>query len=374
MRRLGAALGALLLAGTATVALAQNYAPGPYIGFKGGLTSLEDQALTGIKGNVLNLRTDPDIGFGLLGFGGYSFGLWRIEGEVGYRRNDIGSLRVNNDGGLAVAQGQAAAQSGTTQPAGGWVDSVSTMVNGIIDVPFNFGGISPYVGAGLGIARVHQSRTDAAGTVRYVDDSQIRPAYQGIAGLSWNFSPHWSAALEYHYFATLDTQFTDTAGRRLDGEYKTHNAFLGITYHFGQPRVAAAPPPPPPAVAPPPPPPPAAAAPRPQPFLVFFDFDRSDITVEADRIIRAASDAWKRGGSPTLQIAVTGHTDKSGSDAYNQALSVRRANAVKAKLAQYGVPANVITTTGRGESEPLVPTADGVREPQNRRAEIVIRQ
>jgi outer membrane protein OmpA-like peptidoglycan-associated protein len=72
------------------------------------------------------------------------------------------------------------------------------------------------------------------------------------------------------------------------------------------------------------------------------------------------------------RIGVTGHADKSGPDAYNMALSLRRANNVKDELVRDGVPAASIVVVGRGESQPLVPTADGVREPQNRRVEIVL--
>lgn len=362
----------MLLAGTATAAWAQTYAPGPYIGARGGLSIVEDQQETGNGGNLLNLRSDPDLGFGISGYGGYSFGTWRVEGEVAYRRSELSSVRVNNDGGIPASQ-FLAGQTGTNQSDNGNVNVLSTMFNVYYDLPWSFAGITPYLGVGAGIASVEQDR-HKGGNVRYISDSDFRFAYQGIAGLNWNFNPNWSISLDYRYFATDDPEFRDTTSRSVTGEYKSHNAFLGVTYHFGQPRVIAAAPPSPPPAAVPPPPPPAPVAARPQPFLVFFDFDRSDITVEADRIIRSAADAWKRGQSTTLQMAVTGHTDKAGSDAYNQALSVRRANAVKARLAQYGVPANNVTTGGRGESEPLVPTADGVREPQNRRAEIVIRQ
>jgi OmpA-OmpF porin, OOP family len=372
MTRLNVALGALLLAGTSTVAVAQSYPPGPYLGLKGGATFLEDQSFQGRDGNALNFSKETEIGFGVLGVGGYSFGWWRIEGELGFRRIENDKLRIGNDGGIPVLQG-APAQTGTTQNAGGNANAISVMGNVLYDLPWSFAGIAPYIGAGIGMARVEENRTKGAG-VNYIDDSDNRFAYQGIAGLNWVFNPKWSMNVEYRYFATSDATFKDALNRPVEGEFKSHNAFVGLTYHFGVPKPipVAAPPPPPPAAAPPPPPPPPVA--RPQPFLVFFDFDRSDITVEADRILRAAADAWKRGQSTTLQMSVTGHTDKSGSDAYNQALSVRRANAVKARLTQYGVPANVISTTGRGESEPLVPTADGVREPQNRRAEIVIRQ
>jgi OOP family OmpA-OmpF porin len=72
------------------------------------------------------------------------------------------------------------------------------------------------------------------------------------------------------------------------------------------------------------------------------------------------------------RIVVTGHTDLSGSVAYNQRLSERRAEAVRQALVREGLTAGAISTIGRGKTQPLVPTADGVREPQNRRAEIVL--
>ena len=71
-------------------------------------------------------------------------------------------------------------------------------------------------------------------------------------------------------------------------------------------------------------------------------------------------------------FTLTGHADRSGPVAYNQRLSERRADAVKARLIREGIPAGQIVTIGRGETQPMVPTADGVREPQNRRVEIVL--
>ena len=73
-------------------------------------------------------------------------------------------------------------------------------------------------------------------------------------------------------------------------------------------------------------------------------------------------------------ISIVGHADRSGSDAYNIRLSQRRAAAVGQALAAGGVPSDTISTSGVGESQPLVPTPDGVREPSNRRAEIQIGQ
>lgn len=102
-------------------------------------------------------------------------------------------------------------------------------------------------------------------------------------------------------------------------------------------------------------------------YLSFFDFDSSVLSSDAKRIIKASFDA----GGANAQYDVTGHADRAGSDAYNNALSKRRAVAVKRELMSLGVRSGNIIVRAKGESEPLVPTADGVREPQNRRVEIV---
>jgi outer membrane protein OmpA-like peptidoglycan-associated protein len=74
----------------------------------------------------------------------------------------------------------------------------------------------------------------------------------------------------------------------------------------------------------------------------------------------------------TTQIDVNGYTDLSGSAAYNKRLSVRRAESVAAELVRDGVSQDDIVMKGFGETNPLVPTAKGVREPQNRRVEIIL--
>ena len=106
-------------------------------------------------------------------------------------------------------------------------------------------------------------------------------------------------------------------------------------------------------------------------FMVFFDWDKSDLSSQAlDTIQRAAAAYRTKGGA---QIKASGHTDRSGPEVYNMALSLRRANAVKDALVRAGVKETDISVVGVGENEPLVKTADGVREAQNRRVEIVIR-
>lgn len=71
-------------------------------------------------------------------------------------------------------------------------------------------------------------------------------------------------------------------------------------------------------------------------------------------------------------VTLTGHTDASGSSAYNQTLSVKRANNVKADLVKLGMDGNLVSTQGRGETELFIPTADGVKEALNRRVEVTI--
>jgi outer membrane protein OmpA-like peptidoglycan-associated protein len=106
-------------------------------------------------------------------------------------------------------------------------------------------------------------------------------------------------------------------------------------------------------------------------YLALFDWGRADLTDRAqDSIAEVANTARK---VQTTRIEVAGHADRSGSAAYNQRLSQRRADAVAAELFRQGISHNEITVSAYGESRPLVPTADGVREPQNRRVEIVLR-
>ena len=120
-----------------------------------------------------------------------------------------------------------------------------------------------------------------------------------------------------------------------------------------------------------PPPPPAAPPPPPvKNFLVFFDFDKSTLTPRALDIVKEAANTAKSGQN--ARVTCTGHTDTAGPANYNMALSLRRANTVKNALVKEGVPATSITVIGRGETALLVPTKDGVREPQNRRVEIVV--
>jgi hypothetical protein len=104
--------------------------------------------------------------------------------------------------------------------------------------------------------------------------------------------------------------------------------------------------------------------------MVFFDWDSSRLSPASLNVITQAVTAFRSTGN--ARITATGHTDTTGPESYNMALSLRRANAVKNELVRQGVPAPAVTVIGKGESQLLVPTGDNVREPQNRRVEIVV--
>jgi outer membrane immunogenic protein len=190
-------------------------------------------------------------------------------------------------------------------------------------------------------------------------------------GVEWMFLPSWSLKAEYiradlgttdsnirYNYGPGGAPITSFSTMRSASTFVEDVVRVGLNYHF-------APPPPPPAPMAAPAPPPMA----PKVFIVFFDWDKDTITREGMAIISQAADAWKSGAP--VQIQVTGYTDRSGSAGYNQRLSERRANNVAKAMAARGVPPASMVVSGHGENDNRVPTADGVREPQNRRVEIV---
>lgn len=322
---------------------------GFYISGGAGLNWLHDAEVS----TSPSRDADFDGGWGALGALGYRFGNWRVEGEVGYRANDVDEV----SGGAG----------------GGDMRSLSAMVNAIYELGA-FSGVRPYLGAGIGWARVKLNDASLAGAA-LTDDADSQFAYQGLLGFQVPLANALNLDVGYRYFATLDPKFRNAAGNSFDSEYRSHMVMVGLTYSFGAPAPAprpAAAPAPAPAPTPAPPAPAAAAPALPQTFIVFFDHDKHDITNEAASILRRAAALAKAGQN--VRIEATGHADRSGSDVYNQRLSERRAVAVKAFLVREGVAGPTIDTSGKGESAPLVQTRDGVREPQNRRVEVLVRQ
>ncbi|HVH81982.1 MAG TPA: OmpA family protein, partial [Stellaceae bacterium] len=242
-----------------------------------------------------------------------------------------------------------------------------------------WGNVLPYITGGVAFADVTLKSNFIPvgifpGSSAKINDTLV--GWTAGAGLEYSINPWWSIGAEYRYsdygstsgsLGTLTTTAATTAGVTTFGTaavsgkvgLQEHSIMAKINYHFG----AVAPPPPAPMVAPAPPP----AAPK--VFIVFFDWDKDTITREGQAIIAQAADAYKAGAP--VQIQVTGYTDRSGSPGYNQRLSERRANNVARALAALGVPKSSMLVSGRGENDNRVPTAPGVREPQNRRVEIV---
>jgi outer membrane protein OmpA-like peptidoglycan-associated protein len=354
-----------LLAAAAVVALpvmaqAQPVS-GPYIGAGVGANWLQDTNLNGSVNNAAGdkLSVDFEIGYvGVLSLGwGFGNGL-RAEIEGSYRSNDVSDVR---EGGASVAN----RGSGT-----GTAVSYGAMANILYDFDLgsSLGGIMPYIGGGVGYIwhdyqDVGISYSNGNKTVYNGNTGAF--GYQAILGAALPITsvPGLAVTAEYRFMGTLGHDINGTVNRtgqadvRLNSEIDNfnHSLLIGLRYAFNAAPVVAA------AAAP------MAAA---RTFLVFFDWSKADLTDRARQIIGEAAAARGQG---VTRIEVNGFTDRSGPADYNMQLSVRRANAVAAELVRRGVPRNEIVTRGFGEENNLVPTADGVREPQNRRVEIILK-
>jgi outer membrane protein OmpA-like peptidoglycan-associated protein len=382
MRFRSALLAATVLA-VPFAAQAQGWVPGPvtglYIGAGAGVNlknspAVKNLSLTNtLTGGVAVSNTNLDTGVGPVALGaiGWGFGNGlRVEIEGDYRNNNFNGL--SHSGAFAGVQAFA----------GGREQLYGAMVNAAYDFYGLTPWVVPYIGVGVGPQwaslqdfHISASGPGASGDITSSGQSRVSFAYQVIlgAGVPIPALPGLTLTAEYRFLGTAGTRNYNAAGSittstgvvraatgsiQLGNEY--NNAFLiGFRYNFG--------------VAPPPPAPAPVAAPAPAParsYLVFFDWDKATLTDRARQIIREAAE-----NSTHIQytrILVNGYTDTSGTPKYNLGLSIRRANAVAAELVRDGVPRNAIEIHGFGETHLLVPTGPGVREPQNRRVEIII--
>jgi outer membrane protein OmpA-like peptidoglycan-associated protein len=312
-----------------------------YLGLKlGGNFMAQDYGLSKAtpNGPIRGVDSFDDQYFA--GFeGGYAFNNgFALEFEFAYRYNQNGNVTP-----YGKARGAA--------------KSYAEMVNAIYTIPVDWT-LKPYVGFGLGAGDFHAYRLRADG-MPYPAEIGGDPtgfALQAIVGTSYDLTDNISLQLEYRYF-----EIEDEKPRGILNQWESHSILLGVKYTFGEP------PPPPPAAAPYAPPP--AVQQSPSSYLVFFDFNKSDLTDQAQQIVDQAAQNAQSGH--VTQMTVTGHTDTVGSDAYNMRLSRRRAESVAARLEKDGVPSSEIEIVAKGKRDLLVPTADGVREPQNRRVQIV---
>jgi OmpA-OmpF porin, OOP family len=331
---------------------AQNLWSGPEVGIQGGYGwGSSTGQIIGAPAGTPSYNFSPDGGMGGAHFG-YNFqtGPWVYGLEGDAEGGDIGGLQRQTFAGGSYGVGSSMDFDASVRGKVGYAfDRILLYGTGGVE----FGDITTHYNSPIG--------------TRVGSSNSFRTGWTAGAGVGYALTHNWEADLEYRY-ADLGTQNTALTGGAAG--FVGHNEFnynmirVGLTYRFAPPPPA----PPPvaaPAAAPAPPPPPMART-----FLVFFDFDKYNLTADARRVIEAAAANYKATGS--ARIDVSGYTDLAGTQAYNMRLSQRRADAVAAYLLRQGVPKNVLDVKWFGKEHPRVPTADGVREPQNRRVEIMM--
>lgn len=286
---------------------------------------------------VLFNNASSDTGWAAVASAGYGLGNGlRFEVEGDYRYNSQFSNGNTYDG-----------RPNREQKYGG-------MANALFDFTIGVPYVYPYVGVGAGYMHVDRLLNLPSNGVF---------AYQAIAGAALPIAvvPGLSATLEYRFMGLAGSTASDGASFKYANDY--NNAIMiGLRFAFNSQPPAQA------VVAAP------AAVPAPAParsYLVFFDWDKAELTDRARQIVRDAAQASTR--VQTTRIEVQGYADRSGAPDYNQKLSLRRAEAVAAELVRDGVPRAELDIQAFGDTHPLVPTAAGVREPQNRRVVIILR-
>jgi outer membrane protein OmpA-like peptidoglycan-associated protein len=354
----------------AAQAPASGFASGPYVAGGFGWNLVPDTDLNLDQAAIAGLGRAGYGGSGTVGFGpgvagvlslGWAFG-------NGLRAEIEGSFRSNEADSASGVAGWASLGAPS-----GRQESWGVMGNVLLDLGV-FGPVIPYVGIGAGYVVTDWAGLRGLsqnGALRMsVNDSDGRFAYQGIAGLAFpvEFAPGLAVTAEYRFMGTLQPRLqvrfdnpasgATVATGTIEPDVFNHSLLLGLRYTLGRSAPAPAPAP-------------AAAPQATRSFLVFFDWNRADLTERARQIVAEAVQHARAQRSTRIEVA--GHADRSGTVPYNQALSRRRAETVAAELVRRGIAREEIAITAFGETQPLVATADDVREPQNRRVEIVVR-
>ncbi|MBS0643245.1 MAG: OmpA family protein [Acetobacteraceae bacterium] len=332
------------------------------------------------NGTLGGLSTSGDMKFGTGIAGEMSLG-WGFGNGL---RAEVEGLYVNTKG-----KGLTGFTRGFNPNGGGTQQKYGPMVN----VLYDFNNLSPmfvpYIGAGVGALWINDdlhayntgtftsgANTVTPGGLKAQTNNAINTvfAYQAIVGFAVPIAsvPGLAVTADYRFLGTTGNRsdsavYTTSVGGRTGtatgkiqmGPTYDNQVMFGVRYNFGRaPAPVAAP------VAP-------APAPISRSYLVFFDWDKYNLTDRARQIVaEAAANSTK---VQYTKIEVNGYTDTSGTPKYNMGLSIRRAQAVAAELVKNGVPKNAIAIQGFGETNLLVPTGPNVREPQNRRVEIIIK-
>ncbi len=344
----------------------------------------------GAGGNILQNETVKRIAPGPTNFGhgsNYKFDAGPVViGSVGYGLGN--GLRLELQGAFydnkinRLANGGAG--GGRQTSAGGDEYKEGVFANVLYDIPLNSFGLNapvfPYVGAGVGYVHNQINNGHIAEATNGVVTQFLRNTgqndnlgVQGIVGLSfpvYQYVPGLAFTAEYRFMSEIGGQsykeqyFAPRIAIGTRQKFSTddfnHSFLLGVRYAFNTPTPAP--------IAQPVPVPVSQPA---RTYLVFFDWDRADLTDRARQIVSEAAQASTR--VQYTRIEVQGNADRSGTPAYNQRLSLRRAQTVAAELVRDGVPRTAIDIQAFGDTRPLVPTAAGVREPQNRRVAIILR-
>ncbi len=359
---------------------------GLYVGAGAGYNLLQDMTATvdampgRAVGSAQGVQASAPMkvrwggGYVLAGAVGWGMGNGvRLEAEGTFRNNQ--QARNGNAGG------------------GGQQTQFGLMGNVLYDIDVGLNWMSPYVGIGAGYQAVgwnhvagQASGIDSGGSPTSININQTLGgfAYQVIIGVSFpvEYVPGLAVTAEYRYMNLVGSRAYGATGNTPSisatypnntthahvGDDANHSLLIGLRYAFNAPGTA-------PTVRPPP-----AAAPVPAPaaegfaartYLVFFDWDSAALTPRARDIIAEA--VRNSAHVPHTRIEVTGHADRTGSESDNQTLSLRRARVVASELQRWGVPPAAIDIHAAGDKRPLVPTDVGVRQPENRRVEIVYR-
>lgn len=325
---------------------------GPYAGLEGGANwELGQNFIENDKNYGSGARYKPGFVGGLNG--GYAFlnGL-RPELELDHRQNGFKELE------------------GTRHGVAGFQRADSAMLNLWYDWKRPqglFRTVHPYVGGGIGVANV-AFRHPALLGMQGNSDSDTVFAYQGGAGVGLDLTPRLTASLDYRYLRTASVGANiDIFDPPFHTPYSSNAAMAGLRYSFGNepgPEPAAV-------EVPPPPSPPAAAEPPPQRVVhlqsVSFQFDRVSLTAPAretlDRLVQELQ------ANPDLRVEIDGHADWVGTDAYNMALGLHRAQSVQRFLVDGGVAAQRLSTHSFGEREPASDNLTAEGRARNRRVD-----
>ena len=338
-------LRSIALAGVALAALSvspalANDTQGWYLGLGAGYSQMDD--IKAVTAPPLAAHASLGQGDGVFVAGSFGY-KWasnlRMEFEVGYSSHD---------------------QQAHNPPFAGTLDGSNELKSALVNVIYDWNLGSRWslsFGGGVGAGALNMDISDSLFPgLKVIRGQHTEFMWQGIVGLNYEVSPSFEIFADYRYrSAEIDRGYaSDFAGLTPIhiAQAQEQVAMLGVRWYVGE-----APPPPPP-----PPPPPVKT------FIVFFDFDKSNLTDKAQEVVAEAVRVAKANGF--VKVLVTGHTDTVGSDSYNQALSIRRAQSVKDEMVREGLDGGGIEIVGKSFHDPLVPTGPGVREPQNRRAVI----